>query len=238
MAFLQRMHADGRRQSRSCSASRHLPEPIRDKPRAASVADAWRQQTVLRGVLVRFRWGGWTLRSCPHTYPRPGPDQSRAPSLPQRFGSPRSAVLRAPRTPFRHADTSPSAYSQRLRPTWAAGSGLSCSPPDLRCVPSPLPRERPAQHRIPRAVCCLRREMIGPATPPFGSLSHEAAKFTLPHWARSFAPALGVIRPRDGFRRSARTPDLAGRLEPATRRTGVLTAAGLAPAGLIQQSAP
>lgn len=37
-------------------------------------------------------------------------------------------------------------------------------------------------------VCCLRRDVTGSAAPPFGFLSHGAAKFTLSHSARRFAP--------------------------------------------------
>ena len=146
-------------------------------------------------------------------------DQSRALSL-QRL-SPPSSLLRAPRTPSRHDAISPSAYTRRLRPTWAAEEGLPSSASGCPYVPSSLPRERPAPLRPPRAVCCLRRDMIGSATPPFGFLSHEAAKFTLSHWARRFAPlARGHTASRRAFDAPLRRADLSSRPEPATRRSG------------------
>src|SRR5438034_2473855 len=65
--------------------------------------------------------------------PRYGRDQSRALSL-QRL-SPPSSLLWAPRTPSRHGGISPSAYARRLRPTWAAGEGLSSSASGCPHVP-------------------------------------------------------------------------------------------------------
>jgi hypothetical protein len=73
-------------------------------------------------------------------------DQSRVPSL-NRL-SPASQVLRTPRTPARHDSLSPSAYRNRQRPTWAAGTGLSCSAPNCVRMLSPILRERPAPLRI------------------------------------------------------------------------------------------
>jgi hypothetical protein len=81
--------------------------------------------------------------------------------------------------------------------------GVSCAPP------------------VSGTVCCLRPGMTGSATPPFGSLSHEAAKFTLSHWARKFAPlardhtaSAGPSTLRSGMGISPQYP------EPATRRSG------------------
>src|SRR5712691_2806014 len=118
--------------------------------------------------------------------PRYGHDQSRALSL-QRL-SPPSSLLWAPRTPSRHSRISRSAYTRCLRPTWAVEEGLPSSASGCPCVLSSIPRKRPASLRSSDAVCCLRRDMIGSATSPFRFLSHEAAKFTLSHWARRFAP--------------------------------------------------
>src|SRR5205809_1495759 len=118
--------------------------------------------------------------------PRFGHDQSRALSL-QRL-SPPSSLLWAPRTPSRHGGISPSAYTHRLCPTWAVEEGLPSSASGCACVPSSIPRKRPAPLRIPDAVCCLRPEMTGSTTSPFGFLSHGAAKFTLSHSARRLAP--------------------------------------------------
>ena len=149
--------------------------------------------------------------------PRFGHDQSRALSL-QRL-SPPSSLLWAPRTPSRHGGISPSAYTHRLCPTWAVEEGLPSSASGYPCVPSSLPRKRPAPLSV--AVCCLRRDVTGSAAPPFGFLSHGAAKFTLPHSARSFAslardptvPA-GLSTLRSGMGISPQYP------EPATRRSG------------------
>jgi len=117
--------------------------------------------------------------------PRYGHDQSRALSL-QRL-SPPSSLLWAPRTPSRHGGISPSAYTRRPCPTWAVEEGLPSSASGYTCVPSSIPRKRPAPLRSSDAVCCLRPDMTGSATSPFGFFSHGAAKFTLSHSAHRFA---------------------------------------------------
>jgi hypothetical protein len=81
-------------------------------------------------------------------------NQSRAPSLGRL--SPASTVLWAPRTPARHAALSPSAYRRRRRPTWAAGTGLSCSASHCLRMPSSLPRAGPA----PLRVCSLVQSVV------------------------------------------------------------------------------
>src|SRR5882724_8788501 len=80
--------------------------------------------------------------------PRYGHDQSRALSL-QRF-SPPSSLLWAPRTPSRHGEISPSAYTRRLRPTWAVEEGLPSSASGYAYVPSSIPRKCPAPFRLPQ----------------------------------------------------------------------------------------
>jgi hypothetical protein len=80
-------------------------------------------------------------------------DQSRAPALGQPSRT-APAVLWTPRTPARHAPLSPSAYRDRQRPTWAAGTGLSCSAPipaRRDRMPASLPRGRPAALRVRRS---------------------------------------------------------------------------------------
>src|SRR5215212_126708 len=76
------------------------------------------------GVACAVAVVGGVVGSCDHaltlTSTR-GRNQSRVPSLDRL--SPASAVLRTPRTPARHDPPSPSAYTGRLRPTWAAGTG-------------------------------------------------------------------------------------------------------------------
>jgi len=113
-------------------------------------------------------------------------DQSRALSLQRRY--PPSSLLRAPRTPSRHGRISPSAYTRRLRPTWAIEEGLPSSASGCPCVLSSIPRKRPASLRCSEAVSCLRHDMTGSAASPFGFISHGAAKFTLSYSARRFAP--------------------------------------------------
>ena len=159
-------------------------------------------------------------------------DQSRALSL-QRL-SPPSSLLWAPRTPSRHGGISPSAYTRRLRPTWAVEEGLPSSASGCPCVPSSLPRERPAPLRLSGAVCCLRPEMMGSATPPFGFLSHEAAKFTLPHWARRFAPLARGHTASAGLLTLRSDAAISAVARSLLRGAPALTAAGLPPASLMQ----
>ena len=164
--------------------------------------------------------------------PRYGHDQSRALSLQQL--SPPSSLLWAPRTPSRHGRISHSAYTRRLRPTWAVEEGLPSSASGCPYVPSSVPRERPAPLRPAGAVSCLRPDMTGSAAPPFGFLSHEAAKFTLSHWARRFAPLTwGHSTPvgLSTLRSDAAISDVARSL---LRGAPALTAAGLPPASLMQ----
>src|SRR5207249_1158135 len=81
-----------------------------------------------------------------------------------------------------HDPLSPSAYRDRLRPTWAAGNGSllfrirlclralrpagAPSTPEASCIPPVLAD----------AVCCLRRDMSGSATSPFRGLMSRGCK--------------------------------------------------------------
>jgi len=116
---------------------------------------------------------------------------------------PAGKVLWTPRTPSRLPVLSPSAYRPGLCRTSAAGEGLSCSVSGCRRMLSSIPRGCPASIRCSDAVCCLRRDMIGSATPPFGYISHEAARFAS-CWAYGFASRPGAVQLPSGFRRSAR----------------------------------
>ena len=86
--------------------------------------------------------GNWdrTCRPCPRASLRPRPDHRRGPSLPSRYSSRRSAVLRPPRTPAAPRSLSPSAYTSRAALTRAAQTGLSCSVPLRARVLRPIPR--------------------------------------------------------------------------------------------------
>ena len=177
------------------------------------------------------------MRSCPRTYPHPPTRRNQGPFPPAGLSDPPSQVLRAPRTPSRHEPTSPPAYRVRLRPTWAAEEGLSCSVLDCPCVPSSLPREGPVHRRFPMhsLLPSPRNDGLGPSA--FRLLSHEAARFTLSHSARRFAPlARNPTAPGGLSTLRSDGQDLSHRPEPATRRSGLLTATGLAPASPAQLS--
>jgi hypothetical protein len=122
-----------------------------------------------------------------------------------------------------------------IPPTWAAEEGLPSSAPGCPCVLASLPRECPAPLRDSlSAVCCLHPEMTGSATPPFGFLSHEAAKFTLPHWARRVAPLVASPSAPTGLSTLRSDAALSGVTRSLLRGAPALTAAGLAPASLMQ----
>jgi len=159
-------------------------------------------------------------------------DQSRTLSL-QRL-SPPSSLLWAPRTPSRHGRISRSAYTRRLRPTWAVEEGLPSSASGCPCVLASIPRKRPDPLRYSGPVSCLRRGVIGSAASPFGFLSHEAAKFTLSHSARRFAP-LARDRTASAGPSMLRMDDvLSDDARSLLRGAPALTAAGLSPASLMQ----
>ena len=87
------------------------------------------------------------------------------------------------------------------------------------------------------AVCCLRRDMIGSATLPFGTYLTRRQRFT------HVGPA--ALLPLSGPYRPSRLLTLrsSGRISPDARSLlhgapGVLTVAGLAPAGLVQHRDP
>jgi hypothetical protein len=83
---------------------------------------------------------------------------------------------------------------------------------------SPVPHQTFAACRLPypgsvlrasgpfRAVSCLRPEMTGSATPPFGSYLTRLQSSRFRIAARSFAPLPHTVRSAEGFRRSAQTP--------------------------------
>jgi hypothetical protein len=101
-------------------------------------------------------------------------------------------------------------------------------------VPSSLPRERPAPLRIPSAVCCLHPDMTGSATPPFGCLSHEAAKFTLRIGPAGLPPSVQAIRPRTGLLTLRSDVAFSGAARSLLHGAPALTAAGLPPASPMQ----
>src|SRR5258708_2516772 len=76
--------------------------------------------------------------------------------------------------------------------------------------------------------------MIGSATPPFGFLSHEAAKFTLSHWARRFAPLAQSHTASAGLSMLRSDAALSDVTRSLLRGAPALTAAGLPPASLMQ----
>jgi hypothetical protein len=83
------------------------------------------------------------------------------------------------------------------------------------------------------AVCCLRPDMTGSASTPFGSNLTGLQRFIAVRPAASLPS-----RQPYGHRRASDAPlrrrDLSPRPEPATRRTGLLTVTGLTPAGLVR----
>src|SRR5262249_47178813 len=87
--------------------------------------------------------GGWAdsfVRPCPRAFPLLPRDHRRDPSLPTRYSSCRSQVLRSPRTSAARRSTSPSAYTSDLVATTTAQSDLPCSALLLQRVLRPLPR--------------------------------------------------------------------------------------------------
>src|SRR3989442_2207875 len=97
--------------------------------------------------------------------------------------------------------------------------------------PLPYPGGVRRASSLPRAVCCLRRDMTGSTTPPFGSYVTGLQRFTLVGPA-ALLPLDEAYTPSSAFDAPLRRQDLSRRPEPATRRTGLLTATGLAPAGM------
>lgn len=110
---------------------------------------------------------------------------------------------------------------------------------------SPVPLQTVAACRLPypgrvlgasgpsRPVCCLHREMTGSAPPPFGSYLTRLQRFTLTIRPAALPPSNGPCGPPRAFDAPLRWRDLSPvHPEPATRRTGLPTAAGLPPASL------
>lgn len=115
------------------------------------------------------RWGCWASRPCPHTFPRRGRDETRAPSLrrvcparPHRYNEPLG--LPPGTAPFHHRLIE-AAFARRGR---RGGSLLFRARLSLRAVLL-TPGVSCAPPVLARAVCCLRRDMTGSAAPPFGS---------------------------------------------------------------------
>ena len=151
--------------------------------------------------------------------PRYGHDQSRTLSL-QRL-SPPSSLLWAPRTPSRHDRISPSAYTHRLRPTWAAEEGL----PSFR-----IRLSLRAGFHTPEASCPppAHRGSLLPS-PRSDGLGHFPFRVLLSRGCKVHALAFGpqVCFPRArpyGLGRAFDAPHRRRHLgrhpEPATRRSG------------------
>jgi hypothetical protein len=107
-------------------------------------------------------------------------------------------------------------YTRGLRPTRAAGEGLSCSAPILRTVPPPIPRGAPASAPEPG-----RCASPSPRHDRLGAPKHLSAE-DLTRLKRSpcCGPLLRFLRTR-GFRRTARpagSPPQAGACFRALRR--------------------
>ena len=111
---------------------------------------------------------------------------------------------------------------------------------------SPVPLHTVATCRLPypgrvldaagstRPVCCLRPDMTGSAPPPFGAYVTGLQRFTLVRPA-ALLPSDGPYGPPRASDAPHRWRDLSPvHPEPATRRTGLLTATGLTPASLEQ----
>ena len=108
-------------------------------------AAAWPRSRVGVAIGALCQWthahrGGWTSRSCPHACLRGRRCPRRDPSLPARYSSRGSTLLRSPRTPAAPRSISPVAYTSRAAPTRAAQTGLSCSVRLRVRVLRPLPR--------------------------------------------------------------------------------------------------
>jgi len=101
-------------------------------------------------------------------------------------------------------------------------------------VLSSIPRKRPDPIRYTGPVCYLRRDVTGSAAPPFGFLSHGAAKFTLSHSARRFAPLARGPTASAGLLTLRLDAAISGDARSLLRGAPALTAAGLAPASLMQ----
>ena len=99
---------------------------------------------------------------------------------------------------------------------------------------SSVPRKRPGPFRYTGPVCCLRPDMTGSATSPFGFLYHGAAKFTLSHSARRFASLAQGLTAFAGLSMLRLGAAISGVTRSLLRGAPALTAAGLTPASLIQ----
>jgi len=93
--------------------------------------------------------GAIALTGIPSRLPALRHTHRRGPSLPRRYATPRSPVLRPPRTPAQQRPLSPSAHTKRLAATTATKTGLSCSAPLLERVLRPLPRRDPPSDPVP-----------------------------------------------------------------------------------------
>ncbi len=132
---------------------------------------------------------------------------SRALSL-RRLSQP-SSLLWASRTPSRHDRISPSVYTCRLRPTWAAKEGLPSSVSGCPCLRSSVAGECPVPTPVPGHSL--------PPSPRNDGLGHSTFRFRIARGCR-FAPLVrshttsaGLSTHRSGMRVSPQNP------EPATR---------------------
>jgi hypothetical protein len=175
-------------------------------------------------------------------------DQSRAPSLRRRSGHRHPQYYEPLGLPL---DTTPlhlrligAAFARRGR---RGGSLLFRTRLSLRAV-FPTPGVPCAPPVLPRAVCCLRRDMTGSATPPFGSYLTRLQSSRSRIRPAALLPSAEAIQLPEGFRRSAQTdgshrtpgacyaaPRQAYRGGTPTRKSG--TASRL-PRGSFVQDAP
>ena len=205
-----------------------MPPPGRHPGRSGRTAhgsvaygSAWQPRRARAGVVVLCPLGRWDSRPCPRTYPQIRARPKQGPLAPAAFTTFVATMGPSDSLSTRRDFTSPlipAAFARR-------GPSRRVSPVPHQAVPtcpSSVPRECPAPLRDSlSAVCCLRPDMTGSATPPFGFLSHEAAKFTL----LALGPQVRSPRPKPldsgrAFDAPLKRRRLRRRPEPATRRSG------------------
>ena len=212
----------------------------RTSPRQIRSYSAWKRRVRLRLAATNSRrWSCRTLsagllglatmpsRLPPTGTTKAGPSRSSGFHRLHRYYEPLGLPLDTAR--FRHR-LIPAAFARR-------GPSRRVSPVPHQAVPAcrlPYPGSvlRPSGPRS--AVCCLRRDMIGSATSPFGFLSHGAAKFTLSHSARRFAPLARSPTAPAGLSTLRSDAAISGDARSLLRGAPALTAAGLPPASLMQ----
>jgi len=214
----------------------------------------WPRRTGRAGVLALWRRhrlrcrsverGCWVLRPCPDAYLRTRPQPKQGPFPRPAFAGFTGrrvafpSVLRTPRTPARHVPLSPSAYTDRLRPTWPPGRASPVPHRTPVRMPSSLPRGRPAPLRSgPGAVCCLRREMSGSAGPTFRVFLSRGCKVRVMLGLRTCSPPARPMT-RGGLLTPHSDGGISSRARGLLRGAPALTAAGLAPASSMQHEPP